>query len=214
MPRLGECISDAAFDIARASSPPCGRLLAVLQCAAGEEPPRLPKRREPVALGFDACVSAVDHGASRGVQTEVALRYAGQRVEVVWLVRGGGFDLHGLYGPETALDEEVDLVLIAVAPERELRRPAFRIEGLERLVDDGGLEQRPVLRARHQLFWAVDAYEVAGETRVKEVELRCLDEPLSRIRVIGLEQVDDVARLEYREPVARRLRVNAAVSTT
>lgn len=186
----------------------------MLQCAVGEEPPRLPKRHEPAALRLGVFIPAVDHGASRGVQTEVALRYAGQRVEVLRLVRGRGFDLHGLHGPETALDEEVDLVLIAVAPERELRRPAFRMEGLECLVDDGGLEQRPVLRARQQLFRAVDAYEVAGEARVEEVELRRLDKPLSRIREIGLEQVDDVARLEYREPVARRLRVNAAASTT
>jgi hypothetical protein len=99
----------------------------------------------------------------------------------------------------------------AVAPEVEVVVEGVVVAGLEELGDDPGLEQGAAQGVGGELVCALDAQKAGSEAGIVEVELRGLDQALVEAPVVRTEPIDDVARLEHRDPLARRVVADAAV---
>jgi hypothetical protein len=74
---------------------------------------------------------------------------------------------------------------------------------LRHLVDDPRLEDGAAERVLAELLRTADAEEVAEQSRVVEVELRCLHEPGREVRVIRRQAKGDEARFQHRDPGTR-----------
>jgi len=98
------------------------------------------------------------------------------------------------------LDEEVDFVAGGGPEQGQPGRPTDAREGAQELSNDRILEHRPAESAGESAARVSQPEEVAERSRVTEVELRRLHEPLREVRVVRAEPHHLVARFEDAHP--------------
>ena len=113
-------------------------------------------RQHPGAIALLIIRAAVDQRTAVGRRRIVAPGKRAQAPEEVGIDRFAGFDLNGKHTVRK-LDEQVDLVAIAVAVEVQCRTAGAVPEELERFDDDQVFEQRPAQRVREHVGLALNA---------------------------------------------------------
>ena len=91
--------------------------------------------------------------------------------------------------------KQIGLEAVVVAPEGNVGGVAEVAPVLEDLGDDQGLEEWASQGVQRQGGGVADAKQPGGEPAVDEVELRCLDEALAEVAVVGRQEVDQIAGL-------------------
>lgn len=118
-------------------------------------------------------------------------------------VRGDGFpgfDFDGLEGVGSGFDEGVDFVAFLVAEKVKRGLDASVGLGFEQLGHDPIFKKGSALWMSGDVAGVADADKPRGEAGIAEVEFRGLDEPLVEIGEPRLDQENQVAGLEDREP--------------
>jgi hypothetical protein len=118
-------------------------------------------------------------------------------------VRGDGFpgfDFDGLEGVGSGFDEGVDFVAFLVAEKVKRGLDASVGLGFEQLGHDPIFEKGSALWMSGDVAGGADAYKPRGEAGITEIEFRGLDEALVEIGEPWLDQENQVAGLEDREP--------------
>ena len=100
-------------------------------------------------------------------------------------------------------DHQVYFVSIGVPPEVQRRLNVGIHAGLHDLGNDVGLENRTAKAVKRQGFGVADVQQIADQTRVVEIQLRALDQPLVEVLLMRTKQEDDIAGLEQGEPAFR-----------
>ena len=121
-----------------------------------------------------------------------------------------GFHFHG-NEVLALLDKDVHFVPRRIPPETKIGFKAPVDEILMELGNDEALEDGAPGSVVDQTFWRSNSKEVAEKTRIEKVELWGLDEPFPEVSKVWLQEENEKARLENRQPAPRRCVGYAAI---
>src|SRR6185295_202475 len=149
--------------------------------SAPVEAVELPPGEDPAAASLLRFLAAVDDDAAgdlRGLRPAEGLRNAFERRKGLASRRLGSLDLHQ-HESGTLLNYQINLQAAAVSIKGEPRPASAMKVSLGDLGDDPSLEEGSPQRMGSELTGILDVEEIGGQTRVVEVELGSLDEPLA-----------------------------------